>query len=67
MSAGVGRMLIMSIGIVFFLTVLSVYISTVAISKIDVSQKKLTTQSIPALVDVGDLSSAAINLVKQSN
>ena len=66
MSAGVGRMLIMSIGIVFFLTVLSVYISTVAISKIDVSQKKLTTQSIPALVDVGNLSSAAINLVKQS-
>lgn len=66
MSTGVGRMLILSIGTVLFLTMLSVYVSTIAISKIDLVQKNLTTQSIPALVDVGHLSTVAINIIKQS-
>lgn len=48
------------------MTVLSVYVSTVAISKIDQSKRSLTNESIPALIDVGHLSSAAINIIKQS-
>ena len=65
-SMGVGRMLIFSIGIVFILTVLSVLVSTMAIDNIDVSGKKLTNESIPALVDAGHMSGIAINIIRQS-
>lgn len=65
-SAGVGRVLILSIGTVLFLTMLSVYVATIAINKIDMVQENLSNQSIPALVDVSNLSSLAIDIIKQS-
>ena len=65
-SEGVGRKLILSIGIILFFTVLSVYVSTIAIKKIEVSQENLSNNSIPALSEVGHLSRVAVNIIQQS-
>ncbi|MFK8027330.1 MAG: ATP-binding protein [Gammaproteobacteria bacterium] len=65
-SEGVGRKLILSIGIILFFTVLSVYVSTIAIKKIEESQENLSNNSIPALSEVGHLSRVAVNIIQQS-
>jgi len=62
----VGKRLILAISIILFFTVLSVYVSTVSISKISASQEMLANNSIPALIDVGRLSRVAVNIIKQS-
>lgn len=63
---GIGRKLILSIGVILFFTVLSVYVSTIAINKIEVSQVTLSNNSIPALSEVGHLSRVAVNIIQQS-
>lgn len=65
-TSSVGGKLILSIGIILFFTILSVAIATLAIKKIDESQQMLTKNSVPALVEVNQLSSTAINIIKQS-
>ena len=65
-SAGVGRKLLLSIGVILFFTVISVLIASVAINKINSSQEMLTNSSIPALVDVNHLSGIAVNIIQES-
>jgi|GEM_PF-7071495 len=65
-TSSVGGKLILSIGIILFFTILSVVIATLAIKKIDRSQQMLTQNSVPALVEVNQLSRTAINIIEQS-
>ena len=66
LASSVGGKLIMSVGIILLFTVLSVVIANMAISKIDNMQKHLTKDSLPALVDVNQISAIAINIIKRS-
>lgn len=64
--SSVGTKLITSIIVILFFTILSIIVATLAINKIDTTQRLLTKQSLPALVEVNQLSSITSRIVEKS-